>query len=98
MAKRVGVRVSSDDNVITVVEDAAAGDSIQYMTAEGHQSVTTLQRVPLGHKVALKDIEAGEKIVKYNQTIGTASKLISRGEHVHVHNVRSAVQGVESES
>jgi len=42
-----------------------------------------------GHKYAVRDIEAGENIVKYGQPIGIASKDILPGQHVHVHNLES---------
>lgn len=45
--------------------------------------------LPLGHKVALRAISAGEKIRKYGAPIGSAICGISAGAHVHVHNVRS---------
>ena len=40
-----------------------------------------------GHKYALRDIAAGEDIVKYGMPIGHATAAIAKGEHVHVHNV-----------
>ena len=52
--------------------------------------------VPAGHKLALRDIKAGEKIVKYGFPIGVATKDIAKGEWVHVHNVRTAL-GEESD-
>ncbi len=98
MSRRIGVRIDSGDNVVTVVEDTAAGDEVSYVTAEGPQRLVALGPVPFGHKIAAEDVPAGGRIVKYNQTIATASGTIQRGEHVHVHNVRSAVQGAESEA
>ncbi|MBQ6246419.1 MAG: altronate dehydratase [Kiritimatiellae bacterium] len=40
-----------------------------------------------GHKYALRDIAAGENVIKYGMPIGHATCAISKGEHVHVHNV-----------
>ena len=45
--------------------------------------------VPIGHKVALKDIKKGDTIWKYGQDIGIANANIGKGEHVHVHNVKT---------
>jgi len=42
--------------------------------------------IPALHKVALTDIPAGGRIIKYQQTIGIASQAIKAGEHVHSHN------------
>jgi altronate hydrolase len=45
--------------------------------------------VPAGHKIALRDIDAGEKIIKYGYPIGAATEKIAKGAHVHTHNVRT---------
>jgi len=42
-----------------------------------------------GHKYALRDIAEGEDVIKYGMPIGHATRAIARGEHVHVHNVRT---------
>ena len=46
-----------------------------------------------GHKYAARPIAAGENVVKYGQVIGVAKADIAVGEHVHTHNVRSALTG-----
>ncbi len=45
--------------------------------------------IPAGHKIALKDISRGEKIIKYGEVIGVAKEDIKKGDWVHVHNVKS---------
>ncbi len=52
--------------------------------------VELLQAVPLGHKLSLTDLTAGDEVIEYGLRVGIASKDIKRGEYVHVHNVRSA--------
>jgi len=46
--------------------------------------------IALCHKFALRDIAAGEPIIKYGESIGRATRAIRAGEHVHVHNLVSA--------
>ena len=46
-----------------------------------------------GHKYALKDIAAGENIIKYGNPIGHATQEIHRGDHVHSHNVKTNLSG-----
>ena len=91
--KRVAIQIDPGDNVVTVVEDSTGGDSVEFITAAGSRQITVLDDVPFGHKVAVEEIPVGEKVVKYNETIGRASRAINRGQHVHVHNVQSGVQG-----
>jgi hypothetical protein len=43
--------------------------------------------IPKGHKVALQNINLGDKIIKLNHVIGLATKNIKAGEHVHTHNI-----------
>ena len=43
----------------------------------------------LGHKIAMIDLKEGDTILKYGHDIGKVVKSIKKGEHVHVHNVKT---------
>jgi altronate hydrolase len=75
------VRLHPNDNVVTARIDLLPN------TAIAGEHVACAARIPAGHKIATRPIEAGTPIVKYNQIIGFASADIAPGEHVHVHNV-----------
>lgn len=77
--------VDGRDNVANALEDLAPGDLVEALGS----SIAVLTPVPLGHKVALAPIPAGDAVVKYGQAIGRASTDIAAGEHVHTHNVAS---------
>ncbi|HEU4540776.1 MAG TPA: UxaA family hydrolase [Jiangellaceae bacterium] len=47
-----------------------------------------VEPVPLGHKVALRDIASGEPVIKYGVAIGLATADINTGQRVHVHNLK----------
>ena len=49
-----------------------------------------------GHKYALRDIKAGENIIKYGYPIGHATCDIAKGEHVHTHNVKTNLGDIEN--
>lgn len=51
--------------------------------------------VPYGHKIALKDIAAGELVIKYGAPIGEATADITEGEWVHTHNLRTLLDRQE---
>ncbi len=53
------------------------------------QDLQRTEKIPSGHKFALRDITLGEDIIKYGASIGKAKKNIKEGEHVHVHNVKT---------
>jgi altronate dehydratase len=80
------VVISANDNVATALEQIGAGEQVR----AGTSTVTTIDPIPRGHKVALRAIAAGEVVVKYGSPIGTASHDIAAGAHVHTHNVASA--------
>ena len=78
--------ISAEDNVATALEAIDAGQVVRV----GGSTVTALDPIPRGHKIALRAIHAGERVVKYGSPIGTASTAIAAGGHVHTHNVASA--------
>ena len=79
------LRLHAEDNVLTVIRTLEPGDEL---LVEGARAPIAA-RLPLGHKVAARAITAGEKIVKYGAPIGSATRAIAPGEHVHTHNLRS---------
>ena len=52
-------------------------------------NIQSTDEIPLGHKIALKDLRVGDTIFKYGHDIGKVVKEIKKGEHVHVHNVKT---------
>jgi (2R)-sulfolactate sulfo-lyase subunit alpha len=76
---------------VVVVENLKAGTDMLAVVTHDNSSfrITAKADIPIGHKVALKDIAAGETIWKYGQDIGVARAAIGKGEHLHVHNVKT---------
>jgi hypothetical protein len=74
-----------EDNVAMALTDFAAGNVVQIDGSE----IALKDSVEYGHKFAVRDIREGQPIIKYAERIGVASRDISVGEHVHVHNVKS---------
>lgn len=73
------------DNVLVAAARLRAGETVGY---DGW-SVVLPADIPLGHKLARRDIAPGEKIVKYDAPIGSATAAIRAGDHAHVHNIKS---------
>ena len=71
----------------TAVRDLAAGERAQVSGCGETGAVELKSAIPLGHKFALRDIAGGREVIKYGETIGVATSVIRRGEHVHLHNV-----------
>lgn len=80
-----------DDDVGVAVIDLKAGTDIGAVTLEGKPvgAVKLTQDVPLGHKVAMRDVAEGSDVREYGRAIGYASQAITRGMHVHTHNLKT---------
>ena len=86
------MRINPDDNTATVLNDIEAGETISLVSKSGSVGeMTAKQAVPFGHKLAVIDIKKGEKVLKYGEVIGIATRSINKGEYVHTHNVESAL-------
>jgi altronate hydrolase len=59
------------------------------------QPITVRVDVPKGHKIAIRAVKAGDDVLKYGWPIGRAVVDIAVGDHVHVHNVVTRLEGVE---
>lgn len=79
------------DDVGVAVRDLEAGSEVGAVTLEGQDVavVTLVNDVPLGHKVALHDIDQDQQVIEYGSPIGRATAAIAKGAHVHVHNLKS---------
>jgi altronate dehydratase len=77
--------ISPRDNVATALEPLEAGRVIRV----DDRDITITEPTPRGHKIALQLIRAGEAVMKYGSSIGTATSDIPAGAHVHTHNVAS---------
>ena len=81
------------DSVAVAMRDLPAGLAEgAYLTETDEHAGLTIElteQVPLGHKFALRDIPAGAEVVEYGVPIATARHPISKGQHAHVHNLRS---------
>lgn len=79
------IRLGPDDNVLVAPGPVTEGPA----QISGGGELQVISAVSLGHKLAARDIQAGEKIVKYGVSIGSALVDIPAGAHVHVHNMKS---------
>ena len=76
---------------VVVVEGLAAGTDMECVVTSDNSAFRLKARmdVPIGHKIALADIKAGDTVWKYGHDIGKAVADIAKGAHVHVHNLKT---------
>jgi (2R)-sulfolactate sulfo-lyase subunit alpha len=79
------------DNVGVATVDIKAGEVAKglYMDTQAPVEVRVLNDIPLGHKVALRDLKEGDALIKYGHDIGRVMADIKVGEHVHIHNLKT---------
>ncbi|MFT4172658.1 MAG: UxaA family hydrolase [Rhodocyclaceae bacterium] len=80
-----------DTTGVVVVEGVEAGQTLTGWLMDGDDTLTVTVReaIPIGHKLALKNIALRDDVIKYGEIIGVAVAPIGRGEHLHVHNVKT---------
>ena len=80
-----------DTVAVVVVEGVKAGMQLNgwIMDDNKHMNMTARQDIPIGHKIALKDMALGDTVIKYGVDIGKVVAPISAGEHAHVHNIKT---------
>lgn len=85
------VHEAADSVGVVVVEGLKANQEITGWVMKEDETVTVkiLNDIPIGHKVALKDFASGDTVIKYNTDIGKVVAPIKKGEHLHVHNVKT---------
>ena len=82
---------ASDTVAVVVVEGVKAGMPLQgwIMDEDKSMTVAAKQDIPIGHKVALRDMAVGDTVLKYGADIGKVVAPIQAGEHAHVHNIKT---------
>lgn len=78
------LKIHEKDNVSLAVEPVNKGEKLADIRAKDD--------IPFGHKIALKDISKGESVIKFGFSIGNAFNDIKKGEWVHSHNLKSAIE------
>jgi (2R)-sulfolactate sulfo-lyase subunit alpha len=90
-APQLLVHNKKDTVGVVVVEGLKAGTSMTCVVTADNSSFRLKSKmdVPIGHKIALVDIKKGDTVLKYGQDIGKTVADIKKGEHVHVHNLKT---------
>ena len=83
------IHISPIDNVVVALHPIAKGTLVE---VDG-LSVTALEDIPQGHKMAVKPIKNGENVIKYGFPIGHATADAAPGSWMHTHNVHTVRRG-----
>jgi (2R)-sulfolactate sulfo-lyase subunit alpha len=82
---------ANDSVAVVVVEGVKAGQTLNGWIMDENKTteVVAKQDIPIGHKVALRDMAVGDTVVKYGIDMGKVVAPIKTGEHAHVHNIKT---------
>lgn len=74
-----------NDNILVCVKHLSVGD---VFTIDG-ELITSSIAIDVGHKIARVDLARGAKVYRYGAPIGSITEAVAKGEHVHMHNMKS---------
>jgi (2R)-sulfolactate sulfo-lyase subunit alpha len=81
----------ADDVGVAVIDLESSQDVTGvYMNSGETLELKSRDAIPLGHKIALRDLAQGADVVKYGVRIGRTTTAVSEGDYVHTHNLKSA--------
>ena len=91
MATDIIIHEQKDNVGVVVVEKISPKQDCSCWIMENDSTVNiqSSDEILLGHKIAMVDLKEGDTILKYGHDIGKVVKAIKKGEHVHVHNVKT---------
>lgn len=79
------------DTVGVATVDIETGETAKGLCMDSQENieVKALQDIPLGHKIALVNMKVGDTVIKYGNDIGKVVADIKKGEHTHIHNLKT---------
>ena len=85
------VHDEGDSVGVVVVEGVEAGAELTGWIMDQNEEIafTAGSDIPIGHKLAIKPMKAGDTVIKYGVDIGRVVADIAVGEHAHVHNIKT---------
>jgi (2R)-sulfolactate sulfo-lyase subunit alpha len=85
------VHEEGDSVGVVVVEGVKAGEELTGWIMEGDKEIKVRARndIPIGHKLAIRELMANDTVIKYGVDIGRSVTPIAVGEHAHVHNIKT---------
>ncbi len=85
------IRIHPKDNVLVTLQDVSSGEQV----TAGGVSLTVLEDIPRGHKIALEDFEANALVYKYGQPIGHTRSPVAKGKHLNPSNLATNLSDLD---
>ena len=85
------IKINENDNVAVALNTLPQGETLNVEVQGVVKTVTALEEIPTGHKIALCDIPEGGEVIKYGYRIGNTMESVREGSWIHVHNLKTAL-------
>lgn len=89
MSSSALIRIHPQDSVAVALRPLAAGE----VCAVDGITLRATSDIAKGHKIALSPHAIGDTVRKFGESIGRATQSIAIGDHVHTHNLATALAG-----
>lgn len=85
------VHDEGDSVGVVVIEGVKAGQELTGWVMDQDKTITFKAKsdIPIGHKLAIRDLKENDGVIKYGVDIGRVVRPIAAGEHLHVQNVKT---------
>lgn len=85
------VHDDGDSVGVVVIEGVEAGQTLTGWIMDQNKTIEfdVKDAIPIGHKLAIRDLAVNDTVIKYGEDIGRIVSAIKQGEHLHVHNVKT---------
>lgn len=85
------VHDDGDSVGVVVIEGVEAGQKLTGWIMDQNKTIEfdVKDAIPIGHKLAIRDLAVNDTVIKYGEDIGRVVSAIRQGEHLHVHNVKT---------
>ena len=85
----IAIKINPKDNVVVALHPIAKGTAVPV----DNTTVTAIEDIPQGHKMAIAPIKSGENVIKYGFPIGHATADAVPGTWMHTHNIHTNLSG-----
>ena len=87
--RRKAYLLRPDDSVAVAISDLEPGEQLRIEAEDRAITVAVKEKIPFGHKIAVRNHCTDERVIKYGEDIGYATRKIEKGCWVHTHNIAS---------
>ncbi len=86
------IQIHPKDNVAVALADLPAGEVLHL----SGRDVALREAIPVGHKIALADLNELDQVIKYGYPIGHVLRRVQSGEWINEQVLKTSLEGIQS--